>query len=250
MHPKQEGYAKLDELKWALHANGEYIDDSNAGHSTDLSLQSSYFTGFSANSYFGNALLNTAWNPYLGKTAANFGEVDARYFQWGLDGVLRVPVGGLNLALQGQATWAGYDASHFVPFVMNGQTVSSGSINIAGAEAMASIGNDTWALSGRFDTVLPSKGFAYNYTGTKYATVTGTRPIYELTFPALMLKLSSRVKVVAETMYLINAPEALGNDGVYELLEMPSQVTNANATNPLTRNEFVPIGRMMFQLAF
>lgn len=65
-----------------------------------------------------------------------------------------------------------------------------------------------------------------------------------------MLHVNANVKLVAETMYLIDTPESLGNDGVYEIAEMPSQVTNATQANPITRNEFVPIGRMMFQFAF
>ena len=248
--PKQEGFAKLDSTKWALHANGQYINDSNAGHSTDLSLQSSYFTGASANSYFGNALLNTSWNPYLGKTAANFGEVDSRYYQWGFDGVLRQPLGDMTLSLQGQVSWSGYDARNFAPFVMNGKTIKEGSINIAGAELLASLGTEDWGISGRVDAVLPSDGFAYSYSAGNYASITGVKPIWEVTFPSLMVKLNSRVKIVAEGMYMINTPEALGNDGVYEVTEMPSQVTNATAANPITRDAFVAVGRMMFQLAF
>jgi hypothetical protein len=249
-HPAQEGFAKPDTTQWAVHANGQYINDSNAGHSTDLSLQSSYFTTFSANSEFGNAVLNSSWNPYLGKTAANFGAVTASYWTASIDAQLRQPLGDYTLVAEGQGTWTQFQASNFAPVVMNGRAVTSGSLNVSGAELMASLQAKMWALSARASVVLPDSSFSYNYAGTNYTPITGSAPIWEVTFPSLMVKVNSRVKLVAEGLFLIDTPEALGNDGVYEVTEMPSQVTNATAANPITRNEFVSIGRMMFQFAF
>ena len=45
---------------------------------------------------------------------------------------------------------------------------------------------------------------------------------------------------------MINAPETLGNDGMYVLAEMPNQV----AATGMTSVSLVPAGRMMFQFSF
>lgn len=73
-HPKQTGFEKPDQSEFALHLNGIYLTDSNAGHSTDAALQSGYVTlGSAISDQFGNFLLTSAWNPYLGKTAPTTG---------------------------------------------------------------------------------------------------------------------------------------------------------------------------------
>jgi hypothetical protein len=249
-HPVQEGFAKTDSTQWAVHVNGQYINDSDAGHSTDLSLQSSYFTTFSATGEFGNAMLNSSWNPYLGKTQANFGPVTADYWTASVDGQLRQPMGDNTLVVEAQGTWSQFQTSDFAPISMNGVATTSGELNISGGELMAGLIGKMWALSARASVVLPDASFAYNYSGSKYTPITGTEPIWEVTFPSLMVHVNSYVKLVAETMFLIDTPESLGNDGVYEVVEMPSQVSNATGSSPIYRNEFVPIARMMFQFAF
>ena len=62
-HQMQTGFVKPTKPEFALHLNGMYERDSNAGHSTDLALESGYTGTFSANSDYGNMLLYSAWNP-------------------------------------------------------------------------------------------------------------------------------------------------------------------------------------------
>src|ERR1700722_15159353 len=64
-HQQQTGFVKPTKAEFALHVNGEFENDSNAGHSDDLGLGSGYFTTFSANGPYGNALLTSLFNPYL-----------------------------------------------------------------------------------------------------------------------------------------------------------------------------------------
>lgn len=248
--PLQTGFAVPERLQHAVHLSGIYANDSNAGHSTLLALQSSYFAGFSANSYYSNALLSTAWNPYLGKTAANFGQVTAAYWQAGLDGVLRLPWRGAVLSMQAQASFARFAAGDFAPFAMNGVTVTSGSLEVAGGLVQASLDKGPFTLGARVVAVVPDAGFVNKDSGGKFNAITGTLPIYEVTFPALTWRVSEHVRLSGEAMFLLNSPEAFGDDGVYELLEMPSQVTNVTAASPAVRNAFVPIGHMAFIFDF
>ncbi|MES2202621.1 MAG: hypothetical protein V4498_10250 [candidate division FCPU426 bacterium] len=262
-HPKQEGFEKSESLQWAVHAGGIYGRDSNAGHSTLLALQGGYATTFSANGPYANAVMNSNWNPFLGKTAPNFGLVNATYGSGGVDIQLRALVGELTLTVQGQANWSQFSTQDFQAFYMkvgNSPTktlVTSGDINIAGFEGLASLGNKKFAASGRIDIIMPDPNFAYKSSGAGtsaspyiYNQITGADPIYEITAPSLMLHVNKRVKLIAETTFILNAPESLGDDGVYELLEQPQQVTVLTPANPAMHAGLVTIARMMFQFAF
>jgi hypothetical protein len=246
-HQKQTGFTKPDKAEFALHLNGMYENDSNAGHSTDLSLESGYIADFSANSDYGNMMLYSAWNPFLGRTAANFGPVNAKYWTASIDTQLRAPLGSTTFTLTAQANVAQFTASNFAPFLMNGQTVTSGAINIGGAEVIASIGDNPWEIAGRFAVVIPDNAFqATPTTGSVYTSITGSNPLYEVTLPSVTFHMNEDAKLVAEAMWMINAPEVLGNDGMYVLAEMPSQV----ATTGMQTASLIPSGRMMFQFAF
>jgi hypothetical protein len=246
-HQMQTGFAKPLKAEFALHLNGMYENDSNAGHSTDLSLESGYIGDFSANGDYGNMMLYTAWNPFLGRTAANFGPVNATYWTASIDTQFRAPLGDTTFTLTAQANVAQFTASNFAPFLMNGQMVSAGAINIGGAEVIASIGDNPWEIAGRFAVVIPDNAFQVTPTaGTTYTAITGSSPLYEVTLPSITWHLNEDAKLVAEAMWMINAPEALGNDGMYVLAEMPSQV----ATTGMQSISLIPSGRMMFQFSF
>jgi hypothetical protein len=250
-HQAQSGFVKPTQTQFALHLNGMYENDSNAGHSTDLSLESGYTAAFSANGDYGNMLLYSAWNPFLGRTAANFGPVDAQYWMASLDTQFRAPLGDTTFTLTAQANVAQFTASNFAAFVMNGNTVTSGRINIGGAEVIASVGDNPWEIAGRFAVVIPDNSLRVTPAtaaapGTPYAAITGSDPIYEITLPSITWHLNEDAKLVAEAMWMIHTPEALGNDGMYVLAEMPSQV----ATTGLQTASLIPSARMMFQFAF
>jgi hypothetical protein len=247
-HQMQTGFVKPAKNEFALHLNGMYENDSNAGHSTDLALESGYITAFSANGDYGNMLLYSAWNPFLGRTAANFGPVDAQYWTASLDTQFRAPLGDTTFTLTAQANVAQFTAANFAPFVMNGNTVTSGQINIGGAEVIASVGDNPWEIAGRFAVVIPDNSFRVTPTApaTAYTAITGSNPIYEITLPSITWHMNADAKLVAEAMWMFNTPEALGNDGQYVLAEMPSQV----ATTGMQSDSFIPSARMMFQFSF
>jgi hypothetical protein len=246
-HQSQTGFDKPAKTEFALHLNGMYEMDSNAGHSTDLALQSGYTGAFDANGDYGNMMLYGAWNPFLGKTAANFGPVHAQYWTASLDTQARAPLGDTTLTLTAQANLSHFDAWAFAPMVINGQTVTSGRINIGGAEVIASVGDNPFEIAGRFALVVPDNSFRVTPTaGTVYPSITGSKLLYELTLPSITWHMNSNAKLVAEALWMINAPETLGNDGMYVLAEMPNQV----AATGMTSISLVPAGRMMFQFSF
>ena len=259
--PRQEGFDRPRELQYAVHLNMGYANDSDVGHTTLLSLQSDYFDAAVSNSYYGNVLLYKNWNPYLGRTAGptvsyngnptTIGPVNAHYWRVSADGVLRKPLGGGAVVLQGQFNAAGFSASDFQPFSMNGLTTTSGALAVFGAELVAAYVTPQWDWAGRLTAVLPDAGFSYNYDGAGgYSPVTGVEPIYELTLPSIGWHPTPGLKLVGEAQWLIDTPESLDNDGVYLLTEMPTQVTVASNTNPITRAALVPVGRMMLQYQF
>jgi hypothetical protein len=246
-HQQQTGFVKPTKTEFGLHLNGMYETDSNAGHSTDLALESGYTGDFDANSDYGNMMLYGAWNPFLGRTEANFGPVHAQYWTASVDTQLRAPMGDTTFTLTAQANLAHFDAWDFAPFLMNGNMVSSGSINIGGAEVIASIGDNPWELAGRFSVVVPDNSLRVTPTaGNAYTSITGSSPIYELTLPSITWHMNENAKLVAEGMWMINTPEALGNDGMYVLSEMPDQVETAG----MTKIALIPAGRLMFQFSF
>ncbi len=263
-HPKQTDFEKPDSTQFALHLNGIYLADSNAGHSTDAALESSYVTvGSATTDDYGNFLLAGEWNPYLGKTAINYGRVTADYWQASVDTEFRAPLGDTVFTLQAQANAAQFKASNFAPTTIGSNVVTGGEINIGGGEIQASVGDKPWVLAGRFAVIFPDAGLVNTGSGSvtlgatvdhlvgPWATsILGTTPIYELTLPSVTCKVNDDIKLTAEAMWMIDTPEVFGGDGTYVIAEMPSQSSNANPLNQVSRNPLVPVGRMMFQFSF
>jgi hypothetical protein len=257
-HQQQTGFAKPTKTEFALHLNGQFENDSNAGHSDDLGLGSAYLTTFSANGPYGNALLTSLFNPYL--SAAGINPVNAQYYNASLDFQYRTPVGDTTFTLSGQANVAGYNASLPSPITVNGNVVSSGSLNIAGAELIASIGDNPWEIAGRFAVVIPDDGMVSTFTptagpqkGIPQVQTMASDPIFEITLPSITWHMNEDVKLIAEAQWLFNTPEATSTpansttgDGTYLLTQMPSQFGGGVET----RGAFVPIGNMEFQFSF
>jgi hypothetical protein len=269
-YQQKQAVSDLKASQWGLHFNGEYINDSNAGHSDDLALQNTDATTVSSTSVFGNALLWSNWNPYLGKTSTTDGTspVNSSYWNTSVDSQYRLPLGdgGTTLVLSGQWSFAEFNNTDMLS-QMSEDYRQNATINLSGGELLAGLSADTWAVAARFDAVLPSNYLIYNSTvysassnPAKAATtvlptyqqntITGDKPIFELTFPSLTYRVNKYVRVTAEGLFWLNSPEESGDDGVYELLEMPTQVTDMMPGNPTNHNPLVCTGRMAFTLAF
>jgi hypothetical protein len=211
-------------------------------------------------------LLSSLWNPYLGKTNAGAAaEVKSTYTQASVDGQLRIPVGSSStLNLGAQATWSEYTVGNLKSAVkINGTVIGSAVLDLLGAQAYAALESGTFDLAGRVDGVLPSASLmglnAAPISANKaYTSITGSRPIWDITFPSIGWHVSKSVKITAETTFELNAPVDRADDGSYLIAEMPSQVTNANPAKVAGKQpnyafestEVVPIGRMEFQFLF
>ncbi|HTB21785.1 MAG TPA: porin [bacterium] len=259
----------LKDSQWGLHFNGEYINDSNAGHSDDLALQNTDATTVSSDNVFGNALLWSNWNPFMGKTATldTTSPVNSDYWNASVDTQYRRPVGkDKTLILSAQWSFAEFNNNSMYQQASE-DYLRRATINLTGGELVAGLNADRWALATRFDIVLPSNYLIYNSTvysesanaaaaathvlpAYQQNTITGDKPICELTFPSLTLRINKYVRVTGEGLFWLNSPEASGDDGVYELMEMPSQVTDLFPGNPMAHNPLVCVGRMAFTLDF
>jgi hypothetical protein len=258
-HQMQTGFAKPTKTEFAMHVNGEYENDSNAGHSTDLSLESSYLTTFSANSPYGNALVTSLFNPYL--SGAGIAPVRADYWNASFDTQFRAPIGDTTFTLAAQVNIAGYSSTLPAPItIAGGKVVSSGSLNIGGGEVIASIGDNPFELAGRFAVVIPDSNMIGAFTPTAgplphtpQVQSMGSDPIFEVTFPSITLHMNEDTKIIAETQFLFNTPEVTSTpansttgDGTYLISQMPSQFGGGVES----RGSFVPIGNMELQFSF
>ena len=266
-HPMQTGFAKPDKLQVAAHLTGYLAADSNAGHSEDLGLGGSYLATFNANSQYGNVLISSVFNPYLGVAGAN--PVSATYYQVGADFQVRAPLADTQFTLTGQAMIGHYDMTvptalpYEAPVSVLGAPATPGqpnSINIGGGEVIASVGDKPWEVAGRFAMVIPDTNMVGTYTkrnpngtpiaGTFYAPIfVNSDPIVELTVPSITLHVNNDVKVTAETMFMFDTPVVHSDDGIYVVSEMPGSA-NSGINSPNTRSGFIPVGRMQFQFQF
>jgi hypothetical protein len=258
-HQMQTGFAKPTKTEFAMHVNGEYENDSNAGHSTDLSLESSYLTTFSANSPYGNALVTSLFNPYL--SGAGIAPVNAKYWNASFDTQFRAPMGDTTFTLAAQINWAGYSATLPVTITLpGGVKTTQGALAIGGGELIASVGDNPWELAGRFAVVVPDDRMIGAFTptagplkGIPQVESMGSDPIFEVTFPSITLHMNEDTKIVAETQFLFNTPEvtstpanSTSGDGTYLLTQMPSQFGGGVES----RASFIPIGNMELQFSF
>ena len=269
-HPKAWGLAHPDGAQFAIHGNAMYMVDSNAGHSTNASLGSGYFDAPSANSYYGNVLLSSKWNPYLGKTAngANV-EVDSTYGQVSVDTQFRTALGKEStLNIGAQATWSEYTADNMAkgpnPFKLNGVTVNAATIDLLGGQVYIAAETGTFDIAARAVVVVPSQGLMGNNGTTngpanpiQYTPILPTGPIWDVTFPSVGWHVSKASKLTAEATFEFNAPMDRADDGAYSIAEMPSQVANNGIKTPASSHNYkflstpvLPIARLEYQLQF
>jgi len=268
--PAETGFDKPTKTEFAIHLNGYYSADQNAGHSNDLGLGGGYLATFNANNnLYGNVLNSSIFNPYLG--AAGASPVTANYWQAGMDFQLRTPLNDTTFTLTGMAMIEHYDMT--VPQAMAyetqtttlaGQAVLPGqqyALNVGGGMIEASVGDNPWEFAGRFAMAIPDTSMVGAYANRKlngsaatpatgYAPIfTDSTPIYELTIPSITWHMNADCKLVAETMFMINTPAVPSDDGTYLVTEMPGSATSGvNGGN--FRIGLVPMGRMQFQLMF
>jgi Phosphate-selective porin O and P len=255
-HPRQTGFAKVEDLQYAIHLNGFVAADSNAGHGDLFGEMGGGLKTFLYNQdYNGNVLLSSVFNPYMG-VAGSGQPLNALYYQAGLDFQVRAPLSnGKIFALGGQAAMG-----HFGTTVQSGDTgtvlgvpVVTGNsygLNIFGGMLIASLQDPTWTWAVRLAMVIPDSGFQGTWTTGTYAQIfSNTNPIWEVT-PSVTYTFSQFVKLTAEVMLMFNEPEAVDSDGNYVIAEMPGLATGTSYASSNISAFVVPIGRLMLQCSF
>jgi hypothetical protein len=271
----QTGFERPDKMQFAVHAMGYIAADSNAGHSNLFGQMGGGLATFNDNSYYGNVLTSSKFNPYLSLAGAL--PVTALYYQAGLDFQVREPMADTTFTLSGQAMIGHYEMkvpggkiingaggtpvtvqNNDGPMTISGVVYPAGTavgrkfeLNIGGGELIASIGDTPWQLAGRLVMIIPDIGMVGTYYTNKNNPIfVNSKPIWEITFPSITWHMNEFTKVVAEAMFMFDAPEAQDYDGNYIVAEMPGSATGTGYTGPNIRAGFIPIGRMMFQFQY
>lgn len=276
-HPSQTGFAKPDKLQVSVHGMAYVAADSNAGHGDLFGQMGGALATFSDNSYYGNILTSSKFNPFLGVAGAL--PVSALYGQLGGDFQVRAPLGDTTLTVSGQVMYGHYDVT-----VPGGKIINNASgapvtvqnndaamtiagvvypagkavnkkfeLNIGGAELIASVGDKPFEVAGRFAAVIPDNGMVGQFSTPAWAWAplfVNSNPIVEVTFPSITYHFNDDVKLVAETMFMFDAPESKDYDGNYLVAEQPGAASGTGYIGPNLRASMVPIGRMMLQLQY
>lgn len=274
-HPAQTGFVKPDRTQFAVHAMGFVAADSNAGHSNLFGQMGGALATFNDNSYYGNVLTSSKFNPFLSLAGAL--PVTALYYQTGLDFQVRAPMGDTQFTLSGQVMIGHFETTvpggkiintaggtpvtvqnNDGPMTIAGVAYAAGAavgkkfeLNIGGGELVASIGDKPFELAGRVAVVVPDDGMVGTYYTNKYAPIfVNNNPMWEVTFPSITCHLNDDTKLVAETLFMFDAPEARDYDGNYIVAEMPGASTSTGYVAPNIRASIVPVGRLMFQFQY
>ena len=208
-----------DSIKSAFFVNAMYTKDSDVGHSTVLNIKL----------VDKSILLNSNWNPYIGKGPLDRGE----WWQMGADAAVRAPfVGGTTVTAEAEVNWAGYSNKY-------------GVVHIAGARGQVGIAYKPFELALRYAVLVPDKGFR-----SGAAFVTGTQPMQEVTPSATWYLHGQGLKLVADLPILIHTPVITEkNIGSYVGVELPDQ-TAVLARGGTVERQTVVEARLMLQAAF
>ena len=202
--------------KFAFFVNGLYTKDSGVGHSTVLNVKLADKS----------ILLNSNWNPYIGKTSTL-----GTWWQVGADAALRAPAGPLSLSAEVEANWASYSND-------------AGIAHVAGGRAQIGAGFQQFEVALRYAVLGldPQSGLA---------GAIGSQPVQEVTTSATWYISGQRLKLVGDIPYLIHAPVFTEKGvGSYVGTELPDEASIlAKPVNSVGRQNIVE-ARLMLQAAF
>jgi hypothetical protein len=259
---RQMGFGAIEETQWALHANGFWAADSGAGHGTLFSQMGSQAELSKGPFQNGNFMFVKGYNPFAGYTTGSGGLAapDNQFWNASIDGQLRVPTKGGAVVAGAQWNVAQYVAkgmnSTFVagqriknqPTVTRdgkAQTYNFGQITVQGGEAYLGYVADGWAVATRVDVLLPDP-----LLGSATVSYFQSDPIWEITFPSLTYQVNSFTKLVAETEFTYNAPQAVDTDGIYQLKTVPVEYALVTGPDRINHEWLTGVGRLMLQVAF
>lgn len=267
-HIIQQGFEKVDELKYRIGGGAFWTADSNAGHGQLLSQIASQAEITKGPFEEGNMLFSGSYyNPFLklgtynGPVGGGLGPVDSQFWTANVDGKFRMPMG--DAALVGGAEWM---VEQFIVkglynrpktaqnpnggVIINGQEYTYGQLTVQGGEAYLAYVAPKWWAATRVDVLVPDQllGASTVVTANQKVTVNsafGNQTLWEITFPALGYRINKFVTLTAELEHNLNATEAIDTDGEYQLKTVPIESGLGLKYQPYQIN-----GRLQLQIAF
>jgi hypothetical protein len=204
-------------LEWGVFANGLFTRDSLIGHSSVLNVKTADKS----------LLLNSNWNPYIGQRPLDQG----KWYQAGMDAIVRAPMGAFTLAGELQADYASFSNRH-------------GDASLSGGRAQVSVARGALDVAVRYGMLRTDAAFAAGETA-----ITGGATIQEIT-PTVGLRIGQNMRLVADLPVLLDTPVVLEDQiGSYIATDMPDQ-TSLLTRGATVSNQNVVQGRLMFQAQF
>lgn len=256
-HPLQQGFAKVDDLKWRLGAGAYWVADSNAGHSSLFGQLAGQAENTKGPFNQGNLIFSkTYYNPFMAAgayTNSSLDRLDNQFYSLNLNGQFRAPMGDNTLV-----AGAEWDFEQFIAKGMyyanggkgvkvNGQYYNYGQLTVQGGEAYLAYVAPKWWAASRLDVLVPDALLgARDATTGNVASAWGNQTQWELTLPVLGYRINKYTTLTAELEHNLNSTLAVDSDGVYSLKTVPTE----SAANALSYMAYQMTGRMQLQIAF
>jgi hypothetical protein len=181
--------------KGAVFVNALYTKDTQIGHSTVLNVKLADKS----------LLLDSDWNPYIGKTPFELGT----WWQAGADAAGRLPLGAVDLSGETAFDFGKYSNSY-------------GSVQMWGIRAQGGIGYRSFEVALRYAFLVPDSNFSY----LGAVPLTGSEPIQEITTSATWFIKGQRLKVLADLPIILHDPVFTeAGVGSYAATDLPDQAT-------------------------
>ena len=206
----------------ALFVNALYTKDSKVGHSTALNVKLDDKS----------LLLNSNWNPYIGKQPL----VKSELWQIGADAALRISGKEKGLSAEGELNYSSFKNSY-------------GSLSLLGGRVQAAYFTNPFEIAMRYALLRPDENFGITNTQGAVFQIVDSKLIQEITAAVSCYFHGNRVKLTGELPVGINVPIAMEpNLGAYPLTQQPDQTTVI--PNGRVERQTVVEARMQLQVMF
>ncbi len=210
---------------YAFFLNALYTKDSKVGHSTALNVKLSDKS----------LLLNSNWNPYIGKRPLQKSEL----LQVGADMSMRISGKEKGLSAEAEVNYGSFKNGY-------------GSLSLIGGRAQAAYFTTPFEIALRYAFLRPDENFGVTDAQGVVYKILDSKLIQEFT-PSVSYYLQGNfVKLTAELHMCINAPVVTEpNLGAYPLTQQPDQTTVIAApTKGFVERQTVVEARMQVQVIF
>jgi Phosphate-selective porin O and P len=205
-------------MRYSVGLSGAYTKDTQIGHSTVMNVRLGERS----------LLMNPNWNPLLGQTPTERGQV----WQAALDGAVRVPVGPGVVTGEAELQYGEYGNAY-------------GNIEIASGRAQVGYNQGIVDAALRYAVVRPDADMA-----VAGVSIAGGQPYHEVT-PGVSIQLfNPGTRLVLDLPVLLQAPVITEPGiGAYVLSSQPDQTSYLKNGGTVDRMNVVQ-ARAMFQAAF